>query len=393
MSGLEFVWALLALAEFSYKVVTKSILFATSAGSQYRSARFGLAGDLLYFMRLVDTDRLQEMHWNINLWTDKEILAWRDSYVMTCNAVPVAGAIFASIGLTVLQLLDMYTVHWSARALCVTSMFLGVLSVMMATSQQQAVAMLNNPISIRLWLSRGRPKAYGLKIGPVEAPGGVATVLLRRQRPGATLPKFEFVEWVKMMSTRIHEEGAQKPRTLFEWLALMRDCAREQRQQDHVEFRTDWREQDKYKDIEPFKGMPLESSISVLKAVAMPRHLLDLAVLVFVVGFGLYLLFSWVEDMGGQPVANRNVFIVFIVSVGTFVLYYSYIVSIMVDNQDKKAKEFDLLDLGGPHKPAALEELEKDLEEVQQRMKTLAEQRVLIESQIQGIVRTSHETG
>ena len=97
--------------------------------------------------------------------------------------------------------------------------------------------------------------------------------------------------------------------------------------------------------------------------------------------------------MGGQPVANRNVFIVFIVSVGTFVLYYSYIVSIMIDNQDKKAKEFDLLDLGGPHKPAALEELERDLEEVQQRMKTLAEQRVLIESQIQGIVRTSHETG
>lgn len=103
----------------------------------------------------------------------------------------------------------------------------------------------------------------------------------------------------------------------------------------------------------------------------MPRLLLEVAVSVFIVGFGLYLLFQWVEDMGGQPAANRKVFIVSIISFGIFVLYYSCIVSNMVDNQAKKAKEFDLLDLGGPHKPAALEELEKDLEEVQKRMKTL----------------------
>lgn len=64
----------------------------------------------------------------------------------------------------------------------------------------------------------------------------------------------------------------------------------------------------------------------------------------------------------------------------------------MVDNQVKKAKEFDLLDLGGPHKPAALEELEKDLEEVQERTKTLKEQYEVLECQIQGIVvRSSHE--
>lgn len=74
MANVEATFSLLALAGFSYKVITKSILFATSAGSQYRRARFGVAGDTLYFMRLVDTDRLQEMHWNINLWTNKEVL-------------------------------------------------------------------------------------------------------------------------------------------------------------------------------------------------------------------------------------------------------------------------------------------------------------------------------
>lgn len=194
--------------------------------------------------------------------------------------------------------------------------------------------MLNNPTSIRLWLSRGRPKAYELK-GPLgDQPLPITALNLQHS-----------------LGNYIRDEGLWR---------------------HHIEPRTRLAEtgqiQDKYKDIEPFKGLPLESSISVLKAVAMPRLLLEVAVYVFMIGFWLYLLFQWVEDMGGQPAANRNVFFVFIISVGIFVLYYSSVVSFMVDSQAKKAKEFDLLDLGGPHKPAALEELEMDLEKVQQRI-------------------------
>lgn len=59
----------------------------------------------------------------------------------------------------------------------------------------------------------------------------------------------------------------------------------------HIELPIGWREQDKYKDIKPFKSLPLESSVCVLKAVATSRILLEVAVLVFMVGFGLYLLF------------------------------------------------------------------------------------------------------
>lgn len=54
--------SLLDLAGFGYKVITKSILFVTWAGFRYRHARFGVAGGILYFMRVVDTDKLQEMH-------------------------------------------------------------------------------------------------------------------------------------------------------------------------------------------------------------------------------------------------------------------------------------------------------------------------------------------
>lgn len=348
---MDSVLAILSLFEISYKVITKSILFATSAGSQYRRARFGIAvGDIFYYMGLVDTDQLQEMHWNINLWTDKEVLVWRDSYVASYNAVLVAGAIFANIGLSALQLKDMYTVHWSARALCIVSMILGVLSTTMATSQQYVLAMLNSPTLIRLWLSRGRPTAYKIKgpFGEQVLPVSYFDIALTA---------------IGSKIVRVRGQGRQR------------------------EVPTDWRQRDKYTNIEQFKGLPLESSICSLKAVAMPRLLLKVAVLVFMFGIWLYLLFRLVEDIGNA--GNRNVFIVFVASGGVFVLYYSSIVGNMVDNQAKKFEEFDLSNLGGPHNTVALEELEKDLEEVQNRMKTLG----AIERQIQENMRTSHETG
>lgn len=39
-------------------------------------------------------------------------------------------------------------------------MILGILSVTMATSQQQAVGQLNDALTVRLWVSRGRPTRY-----------------------------------------------------------------------------------------------------------------------------------------------------------------------------------------------------------------------------------------
>ena len=70
------------------------------------------------------------------------------------------GAIFASIGLSALQLPNMNAVHWSARACFSSSMVLGLASVFTATRQHQTVGMLNSPLDIRLWLSRGRPTLY-----------------------------------------------------------------------------------------------------------------------------------------------------------------------------------------------------------------------------------------
>ncbi|KAF7511400.1 hypothetical protein GJ744_004589 [Endocarpon pusillum] len=54
----------------------------------------------------------------------------------------------------------MNAVHWSAQGFCASSMILGILSVIMATSQHQEVGQLNDVLTVRLWLSRGRPTRY-----------------------------------------------------------------------------------------------------------------------------------------------------------------------------------------------------------------------------------------
>lgn len=64
------------------------------------------------------------------------------------------------MGLTALQLPSMDAVHWSARACFSSSMVFGVASVFTAVRQHQTVGMLNSPLHIRLWLSRGRPNYF-----------------------------------------------------------------------------------------------------------------------------------------------------------------------------------------------------------------------------------------
>lgn len=70
------------------------------------------------------------------------------------------GTIFATLGLTALQIPDMDEAFWTARACCVASMVLGVLSVITATRQHFDVVMLESPLSVRLWLSRGQPTGH-----------------------------------------------------------------------------------------------------------------------------------------------------------------------------------------------------------------------------------------
>jgi len=217
-------------------------------------------------------------------------------------SVPVAntydkGAIFATLGLTALQIPDMHEAWWFARAFCVVSMVLGVLSVITATRQHFDVVMLKSPLSVRLWLSRGRPRGH-----------------------------------------------------------------------DDLPLWTEPEAERRYANVTGIKDLPLESSVMSLKAVAMPRHLLDLSVLAFIIGFGLYELSGFVhptrhpaspnftsdpdassneepdeKDLSvlyGPEEAYRNVFIVFSITLTLCLAYWWRILNGVFYESVDKNEEF-----------------------------------------------------
>src|SRR4051812_15173074 len=62
-------------------------------------------------------------------------------------------------------------VHWTARAFLSASMVFGILSVIAATSQHGIVGLMNDPLRIRLWLSRGKVSlAHSAERGPEAYP-------------------------------------------------------------------------------------------------------------------------------------------------------------------------------------------------------------------------------
>jgi hypothetical protein len=199
--------------------------------------------------------------------------------VKTYQTEFVKGAIFASIGLSALQLPNMDDIHWTVRALCASSMVFGILSVTSATSLNRQVGRLNSALEVRLWLSRGKPRV---------------------------------------------------------------------------------------KNCEPYSLMPLESSISALKISEIPNLLLDLAVVLFLVGFGLYLLFSWLNHVEQSGLAYRNVFIVFVITVGVSCVYYFTWVVVRILDAEKRSEEFELLPPAQFQKPDPQKLLEDKLRSLQQ---------------------------
>ena len=177
----------------------------------------------------------------------------------------------------------------------------------MATSQQRAVGQLNDALTVRLWLSRGRPTRY-------------------------------FTEFLDV-AQRLFPDRHADPRS-----------------------------ENKYR-WSVFEKLPLESSMTSLKIVALPRHLLDLAVTLYIIGFGLYALFLWLDDIDQSGIVHRNIFIVFIITVGLFTIYFTLLQSFKIENENKKAEEFDLRSLNsGWNRAETIRALEEDLARCQRTL-------------------------
>lgn len=227
-------------------------------GALYRRLRFGkYLGNTYYFSRTLDTESIQRHHYNINLWTASEALAWRDAYISKCSAISVAAAIFASVGLTALQLQSMPDSHWSATALLTASMTLGIMSVCAATTLQNKVAELSNDCEVRLWLSQG--------LGT----------------------------WGNYTGTLYHD-------------------------------------------------LMLESSAATVALTESPTLLLNLSVITYFLGFGIYLLYGWKWDISGSALNWRNEFIFYNVVIGAVVAYIALLWAGKIMDKDRVNQQFNV---------------------------------------------------
>ena len=117
----------------------------------------------------------------------------------------------------------------------------------------------------------------------------------------------------------------------------------------------------------PYHALPLESSISASLATQFPRVLLSLAAFLYIVGFGLYLIFSWREEVPDGSNNYRNVFVVFIVSVGLSMFYYGICFVYRVIDSAMVTNDFNFQRLGTTlDSSAGLRELESSLEKFHQ---------------------------
>ncbi|KAL6246805.1 hypothetical protein RBB50_006112 [Rhinocladiella similis] len=106
----------------------------------------------------------------------------------------------------------------------------------------------------------------------------------------------------------------------------------------------------------------------------MPKVLLNLAVLLYTIGFGIYLLYAWiyhVESDGGRN-DFRNIFISFVATVGAV-----YVIVFVVDmfafvDERKRIADFDLNRTTTFAKPVSQKQLEEWLLTLQDMQNTTA---------------------
>jgi hypothetical protein len=108
----------------------------------------------------------------------------------------------------------------------------------------------------------------------------------------------------------------------------------------------------------PFNMFPLESSISALQISEVPGTLLNLSIMIYLIGFGLYLLYSWLNNVQDGATDNRNVFIFFVVTVGLFAAYYQCFSIARILDASRTRRDFNLV----PSKDFVKPKLRKNLE-------------------------------
>lgn len=87
--------------------------------------------------------------------------------------------------------------------------------------------------------------------------------------------------------------------------------------------------------------LPLESSVSALQQFHTPKVTLNLAVLLYTIGFSIYLLYSWLYRVKSNGGLNdfRNFFLTFVVTVGLVCVYKSILGAFSYADEWKRIRD------------------------------------------------------
>ena len=160
----------------------------------------------------------------------------------------------------------------------------------------------------------------------------------------------------------------------------------------------DSQRQSQYANVPGIKDLPLESSVASLKAVTLPKHLLDLSVAAFMFGIGMYELSGWRAPMSsseascptrcldgssneeavdedlddasipGPDTEHRNVLIVFIITLALCLAYWLIILDNITVGQVIKDEDFGTSQFGKGEN-IRMTSLRKELRRVQQKFR------------------------
>jgi hypothetical protein len=106
----------------------------------------------------------------------------------------------------------------------------------------------------------------------------------------------------------------------------------------------------------PYRLFPLESSMAAQMKMQLPSMLLQVAILLYLTGFGLYLLFAWLENAIPPSLDYRSIFIVYTVAVGLVLWHFVVLSTFNPIDQIKRQNDFQL-DTAKLGKPKSQKEL------------------------------------
>ncbi|KAH7117905.1 hypothetical protein B0J11DRAFT_509599 [Dendryphion nanum] len=261
---------------------------------------------------------------------DDDASAFRDYVQSECNMISVAAAIMAQIAVTALSLASIGDVLWAARGLLVLSLTCALMAVYYATTQQRTIGRLLHASQIRSWIRGG-------------------TNYLDDQRIVPSARQYMKGEFITPFASRLirsnyrYDEERQYPKELGQLF-------------DHLEsnhpviryiLKTTM-----FRPSEPKDFNPHHSSVTTLKrdlrrqcftpsvasviSLSAPQILLSTSLISLIIALGIYLGSTWLRNPvgGANRYADRNVFITFLVGLGTCVLVYS--ISRIIQDRDHR---------------------------------------------------------